>query len=95
RVLGYTRGEISYIFLGELAILTLLSLPLGFVLGRGLCAYITTAIESDLFRVPVVLENETYALGAAVVLLSASVSGLIVRHRLDHLDLVAVLKTRE
>src|SRR5512147_1412337 len=95
RVLGYTRGEISYIFLGELAILTLLALPLGFVLGRGLCAYITTAIESDLFRVPVVLENETYALGAAVVLLSASVSGLIVRHRLDHLDLVAVLKTRE
>src|SRR5512143_1288275 len=95
RVLGYTRGEISYIFLGELSILTLLSLPLGFVLGRGLCAYITTAIESDLFRVPVVLENETYALGAAVVLLSASVSGLIVRHRLDHLDLVAVLKTRE
>jgi putative ABC transport system permease protein len=95
RVLGYTRGEISYIFLGELAILTLLALPLGFVLGRGLCAYITTAVESDLFRVPVVLENETYALGAAVVLLSASVSGLIVRHRLDHLDLVAVLKTRE
>jgi putative ABC transport system permease protein len=45
--------------------------------------------------VPVVLENETYALGAAVVLISASVSGLIVRHRLDHLDLVAVLKTRE
>jgi len=95
RVLGYTRGEISYIFLGELAVLTLAALPLGFVFGRGLCAYIVTAVESDLFRVPVVLENETYALGAAVVLLSASVSGLIVRHRLDHLDLVAVLKTTE
>ncbi len=95
RVLGYTRGEISYIFLGELAVLTLLAVPLGFVLGRGLCEYITTAVESDLFRVPVVLEHETYALGAAVVLISASLSGMIVRHRLDHLDLVAVLKTRE
>ncbi len=95
RVLGYTRGEISYIFLGELAVLTILALPLGFVFGRGLCRYIATAVESDLFRVPVVLQSETYALGAAVVLLSASVSGLIVRHRLDHLDLVAVLKTRE
>ncbi len=95
RVLGYTRGEISYIFLGELTVLTLLALPLGFIFGRGLCEYITTAVESDLFRVPVVLENETYALGAAVVLLSASVSGLVVRHRLDHLDLIAVLKTRE
>ena len=95
RVLGYTRGEISYIFLGELGILTLAALPLGFILGRGLCAYIATAIESDLFRVPVVLESSTYALGAAVVLLSASISGLIVRHRLDHLDLVAVLKASE
>jgi putative ABC transport system permease protein len=95
RVLGYTRGEISYIFLGELGVLTLAALPLGFALGRGLCAYIATAVQSDLFRVPVVIENETYALGAAVVLVSASLSGLIVRHRLDHLDLVAVLKTRE
>jgi putative ABC transport system permease protein len=95
RVLGYTRGEISYIFLGELTVLILAALPLGFLFGRGLCAYIVTAVQSDLFRVPVVLENETYALGAAVVLVSASLSGLIVRHRLDHLDLVAVLKTRE
>ncbi len=34
-------------------------------------------------------------IAAAVVLASASVSGLIVRHKLDHLDLVEVLKTRE
>jgi putative ABC transport system permease protein len=95
RVLGYTRGEISYILLGELGLLTLAALPVGFLLGRGLCAYITKAVESDLFRVPVVLEPATYALGAAVVLISATVSGLVVRHRLDHLDLVGVLKTRE
>ena len=95
RVLGYTRGEISYILLGELGLLTLAALPVGFLLGRGLCAYITTAVESDLFRVPVVVEPATYALGAAVVIISASVSALIVRHRLDHLDLVGVLKTRE
>ncbi|HEY6012176.1 MAG TPA: FtsX-like permease family protein, partial [Nitrospirota bacterium] len=95
RVLGYTRGEISYILLGELGLLTLIAVPLGFLLGRALCAYIARAIESDLFRVPVVLEPGTYALGATVVLVSATVSGLIVRHRLDHLDLVGVLKTKE
>ncbi len=95
RVLGYTRGEISYILLGELGLLTLAALPFGFVFGRMLCSYITRAIESDLFRVPVVLHASTYALGAAVVLVSASVSSLIVRHRLDHLDLVGVLKTKE
>ena len=95
RVLGYTRGEISYIFLGELGALTLAALPLGLLFGRGLCGYIAKAVESDLFRVPVVLESSTYALGAMVVLVSASISGLIVRHQLDHLDLVAVLKTKE
>jgi putative ABC transport system permease protein len=95
RVLGYTRGEISYILLGELGILTLMAVPLGFLFGRWLCAYVAKALESDLFRIPLVTEASTYSLAAAVVLVSAAFSGLIVRHRLDHLDLVAVLKTRE
>ena len=74
RVLGYTRGEISYIFLGELGGPD----PRGPARRvpprqRALCIHLT-AVESDLFRVPVVLENETYALGAAVVLLSAVAS---------------------
>lgn len=95
RVLGYTRGEISYILLGELGILTLIAIPLGFVIGYQLCAYIAQALASDLFRVPLIIELKTYALSAAVVLASAAISGLIVRHKLDHLDLVEVLKTRE
>ncbi len=95
RVLGYTRGEISYILLGELGLLTLTAIPLGFLIGQGLCIYIAKALESDLFRIPVATEPWTYSLAAAVVLISAAVSALIVRHRLDHLDLVAVLKTTE
>jgi putative ABC transport system permease protein len=95
RVLGYTRGEISYILLGELAIIALVAIPLGFLIGHGLCAYIAEILQSDLFRIPLVIERKTFALAAAVVLASASISGLIVRHKLDHLDLVEVLKTRE
>ena len=95
RVLGYTRGEISYILLGELGLITLIAIPAGFLIGYWLCAYIAQALASDLFRVPLVIESKTYALAAAVVLASASVSGLIVRHKLDHLNLVEVLKTRE
>ena len=95
RVLGYTRGEISYILLGELGIITLIAIPLGFFIGYWLCGYIAQALASDLFRVPLVIEHRTYALAAAVVLASAAISGLIVRHKLDHLDLVEVLKTRE
>lgn len=95
RVLGYTRAEISYIFLGELGLLALASIPLGFVLGTGLCAYVANSVSSDLFRIPVVVEPATYSLAAAVVIASACLSGLIVRRKLDRLDLVAVLKARE
>ena len=68
RVLGYTRGEISYILLGELGLITLIAIPLGFLIGYWLCAYIAQALASDLFRVPLVIETKTYALAAAVVL---------------------------
>jgi len=95
RVLGYTRGEISYILLGELGFMTLVAIPLGFVIGYGLCAYIAVALTSDLYRVPLILEARTFSMSAAVVMASAVISGLIVRRKLDHLDLVEVLKTRE
>ena len=95
RVLGFTRGEISYILLGELALLTLLAMPLGVVFGNVLCGLITLGLQSELYRVPVVLETPTYAFAATVVLVSALVSGLVVRRKLDRLDLVAVLKTKE
>lgn len=95
RVLGYTRGEISYILLGELGLLTLAAIPAGLLIGRGLCAYMANLFGSDIYRVPMVLEMKTYTLAAAVILVSAMVSGLMVRHKLDHLNLVEVLKTRE
>lgn len=95
RVLGYTRAEISYILLGELGLFTLTAIPIGFLIGRGICTYLAKTMGSDLFRIPVVVDPATYSLAAAVVVVSACLSGLIVRHRLDHLDLVAVLKAKE
>ena len=94
-MLGLTRGEISFILLGELGVLTLAAIPLGFVFGRALCGYVTASLQNELFRFPVVLEPSTYSFAATVVMISACVSALIVRRRLDHLDLVAVLKTKE
>jgi putative ABC transport system permease protein len=95
RVLGFTRGEISYILLGELSFLTLVAVPIGFLVGKGMCAYISDSLKTDLFRIPLVLEADTYAFAATVVLISACISGLLVRRRLDRLDLIAVLKSRE
>lgn len=95
RVLGFTRGEVAYILLGELAIATLLALPLGFAFGHGLCRYLSSSFRSDLYRVPLVLETGTYAFAASVVLGSAVVSGVLLWRKLNRLDLIGVLKTRE
>jgi putative ABC transport system permease protein len=95
RVLGFTRAEISYILLGELALLTLAALPLGLAIGRGICAYFVASVRSDLYRIPLVIGSNTYAFAATVVLIASAISGWAVRRKLDHLDLVAVLKTRE
>jgi putative ABC transport system permease protein len=95
RVLGFTRGEIAYILLGELAVLTLLAIPLGFLMGTGMTAVIVEGLQTDLYQIPMVLENKTFALAALVVLVATTVSALIVRRKLSTLDLIGVLKTRE
>ncbi|MGB5586287.1 MAG: FtsX-like permease family protein, partial [Gammaproteobacteria bacterium] len=95
RVLGFTRGEVSYILLGELGLLTLLAILPGFAVGYVLSAWMVSTLPHELFRIPLVLERDTYALAAAVVLGAAVISGLVVRRRVDQLDMVAALKTRE
>jgi len=95
RVLGYTRGEISYILLGELAFLTLVAMPPGLWFGNIMCGYIAASISSEMFRVPLIIEPSTYAFAALVVLVAAAASALLVRRRLDKLDLIEVLKTKE
>lgn len=95
RVLGFTRGEISYILLGELGLLTLVALPLGLYAGRLLCWMIAHNLQNDLYRIPLILQPNTYAFAATVVIAAAVVSGLVVRQRLDRLDLIGVLKTKE
>jgi putative ABC transport system permease protein len=95
RVIGFTRQEISSILLGELAIVTLLAIPVGLVLGKMFAAWMVSAFDHELFRFPLVVSAKTNAWAALVVIMASAVSGLIVRRNLDHLDLVAVLKSRE
>lgn len=95
RVIGFTRQEISLILLGELAILTAVGIPLGLVLGHGLAEIVALGLDTELYRIPLVIDPETYGFAAIVTLCASLLAGLIVRRRLDQLDLVAVLKTRE
>jgi putative ABC transport system permease protein len=95
RILGFGRGEISYILVGEMMLIALIAQPIGWVIGAWIAYAMTTAFTSDLYAIPLVLKPSTFATASLVVLTAAFVSVMIVRSRLDRLDLVSVMKTRE
>lgn len=95
RVLGFTRPEISYILLGEIGVLTLLAMPLGCVIGYALTLLISDSFKTELYRVPFWILPDTYGISMLVVLAATAASAYLVRRRIQHLDLIAVLKTRE
>jgi putative ABC transport system permease protein len=94
-VLGFTRAEVSALLLGELAIAIAVALPLGMLLGWGLVHAVSELLKSDQFYFPVAILPRTYAWAALCVVAAGVASALVVRRRIDRLDLVAVLKTRE
>jgi len=94
RVLGFSRREISAILLGELAVQLVLAVPIGLYVGTWMVQGIMDAVDPEQYRLPVIIQNRTYAYAAVVALASGFASALLVRRKLDKLDLIAVLKTR-
>jgi putative ABC transport system permease protein len=95
RVLGFGRAEVSNVLFIELGAIVLGAQPIGWVVGSLFGYLITQSLATDLFRVPLVFEKNIFATASLVVVGAALVSALIVRRRIDRLDLVRVLKTRE
>ena len=95
RVLGFERGEVAYILLGELALITIVAIPVGLIIGYGLCALMAYQFQSDLYRVPLHLELDVYAFAVLVVIVSSIISAIMIWRNLAHLDMVGVLKTKE
>jgi putative ABC transport system permease protein len=95
RVLGFTRREISRVLLGELGAQAVIGIPLGLVIGTGLARFLITQIDAETVRFPLHISDHTYVAAALVAALSALVSALLVRRKLDRLDLIGVLKSSE
>jgi putative ABC transport system permease protein len=95
RVLGFTRAEVRTMLFGEQAVVTLAGIPLSFVIGTATAAWLTKLFEAERHRFPAVVHTSTYLIATGVVLIAAIAAALAIRRRLDALDLVAVLKTRE
>jgi putative ABC transport system permease protein len=95
RILGFTNTEVSYILMGETLLLAIVAQPLGWALGALIAWGMSFAFASDLYTIPVIFKNHTYGFASVVALVAAVASVLVVRRRLDNLDLVSVMKTRE
>lgn len=95
RVLGFTAREVTAILLGEQALLSMIAIPCGLAAGYGLCALLVPAFDRESFRLPLVVSSRTYAIAALVAFAASVACGLLVARRVDRLDLIAVLKSRE
>ena len=95
RVLGFTRGEVSVLLLGELGLEIALAIPLGLAGGFWLAALLVSLMSHDIMELPMVVYPATYLYAAVLVAAAGAASALVVRNRIDNLDLVGVLKSRE
>jgi len=95
RVIGFTRGEVGAVLVGELVILTLVALPFGLLLGSGFAAGIITSINTEFVRLPLIFTTFNYAYAVAIVALASVLSAVIACRYLNRLDLVGALKAAE
>jgi putative ABC transport system permease protein len=95
RVLGFTRAEALRVLLLEIALLTIIAQPPGWAAGYGLAWFLKTMMDADVMRSPLIVQPLTYVLASGIVIVAAILSALVVRERVNRLDLVAVLKTRD
>ncbi len=95
RIMGFRKLEVSYILLGELAIITLLAIPVGLPIGYGFAWLATVALDTETHRFPLAVSHYTFAYSTCVILATAIASSLYVRRKLDNIDLIAVMKVKE
>jgi putative ABC transport system permease protein len=95
QVLGFERRDCAYILLGELAVLSLIAIPIGLVGGNGLARGLVAAYSRDELRLPLVLTAQSYAVSLTAFVAAVILAAVLVGARVWAFDLVAVLKTRE
>ncbi len=92
RVLGFTRGEVGSVLVGELVILTIIALPAGLVLGSFMAKAILVSVNTETVRLPLILTPANYAFAVLVVAVATALSAALACRKLNQLDLVGALK---
>lgn len=95
RVIGFRRSELSAMLVGEMTLLTLLAIPLGWGIGKGFALLIVASAHTEFFRLPAVINRSTYAFATLVVLIATVISCLVIVRRVNQLDMIEALKCKE
>jgi putative ABC transport system permease protein len=95
RVLGFTRREVAALLLGEQGVFVVAGTSFGLAMGYGFCALLAGLYQWELFRIPLIVSGASYAFSILVIVGAAVGSAALVWRRVNRLDLVAVLKSRE
>jgi putative ABC transport system permease protein len=95
RVIGFSKSETAFVLLGELAVVTLIALPLGAAIGYFLSIMISAGYSTDIYQIPATFSPQSYAIASVAVLAAAIVSGYLIKRDIDQIDLVAALKSKQ
>ncbi|MDV6237773.1 FtsX-like permease family protein [Leptospira ellisii] len=95
RILGFTKAEVFRILAGELGFEILASLPVGCVLGYLFAYFLMTTVETEGFKVPLIISYRTYAIAVLCTLGTSALSYVVLYSKIKNMDLLSILKVRE
>lgn len=95
RVLGFTRLEASYVLMGELLVLAFAAIIPGVLLGTWMGEWLMDLFSNELYSFPYIFNAAGYAVAIGFTSGCVIAAALVVRSRIDRLDMVAVLKARD
>jgi len=94
-VLGYSSQEIASLFLQESLILNLIGITFGLPLGILLNWLMCKSVETDLFRIPVVVDPWSLVMTVFVGLGFTLLAHIPLKRAIDHLDWANALNVKE
>ncbi len=95
RVLGFSQREVGAILFNENFLTGALGIILGIPMGMAMVWGMMHAFDMELFRFPFHIEPRTYAISTGLTIFFIVVANLAVRVKINRLNMVETLKSRE
>ncbi len=95
RVLGYSAHETGRVLIGELVAMMLVAVPIGCLLGYLFACLATWMVNTEMQRIPILVQLDVFAASAFVSCVSCAISAIIIQRRVYSIDCVELLKSKD